>query len=256
MKKESWEVALDKFLIPWKKNKEVSGIIVCGSYITGNPTKHSDVDIYIVLKKECKWEERGNKIVDGILMEYFASPPRQIKKNLESDFKKREQIDAHMIYTGKIILDKEGGLRKLKKLSKKYLNKKFGKMTRYMYELGKYDLFDMSDNLEEVYLRKTPDFNFVYFNFLEDVFSIYSEFLSYYKIKKDNVYRFLTDKENRKKYLISDFPDKVFLRNFVLAIKERNEKKMLRKFVELSKYVQDKMGGFDIDGWKFKSSAE
>ncbi|MCK4650363.1 nucleotidyltransferase domain-containing protein [Candidatus Pacearchaeota archaeon] len=256
MKEEKWEMALNKFIVPWKNNKEVSGIIICGSYITGNPTKHSDIDIYVVLKKGCRWRERGNEIVDGILMEYFANPPEQIEKYLEGDFKKRRQIDAHMFHTGKIILDREGELERLKKLSKKYLNKKFEKITPYMYELGKYDLFDMSDNLEEVYFRKTPDFNFVYFNFLEDAFSIYSEFLRYHQIGENKIYRFLTDKKDRSKYLISDFPDKVFLKNFVLAIKEKNQKKMLRRFVELSKYIQDKMGGFNIDGWKFKSNVE
>jgi len=190
------------------------------------------------------------------LMEYFANPPEQIEKYLESDFKKRRQMDAHMFHTGKIILDKEGEVKRLKKLSKRYLDKKFKKITTYMYELGKYDLFDMSDNLEEVYLRKTLDFNFVYFNFLEDVLAIYSEFLSYYKTGEDNVYRFLTDKKSRKKYLISDFPDKIFLKKFVLAMKEKNKKKMLKRFTELSKYVLDKMGGFDIDGWKYKSNVE
>jgi predicted nucleotidyltransferase len=256
MEKEGWREALDKFLIPWKKNKEVSGIIVCGSYITGNPTKHSDIDIHIVLKKGCKWRERGNKIVDGFLMEYFANPLEQIKKYLESDFKKRRQMDAHMFHTGKTILDKGGDIKKIKEISKKYLNKRFEKITPYMYELGKYDLFDMSDNLREVYLRKNPDFNLVYFNFLKDVLSIYSEFLRYHQIREDNIYRFLTDKKDKKKYLISNFPDKVFLKKFLLAIKGRGKKNMLRRFSKLSKYVLDKMGGFDIDGWKYKSIIE
>ncbi len=256
MKQKSWEMALDKFLVSWERKKEVSGIIICGSYITGNPTKHSDIDIHIVLKKGCKWRERGNKIVDGILMEYFANPPEQIEKYLESDYKKRRQIDAHMFHTGKIVLDKEGEIKRLKKIAKKYLTKKFEKITPYMYELGKYDLFDMSDNLEEVYLRETPDFSFVYFNFLEDAFSIYSEFLRYHQIEENKIYRFLTDKKDKKKYLISDFPDKVFLKKFLLSIKEKNRKKMLGRFLEISKYILNKMGGFEIDGWKYKSDVE
>ena len=39
-------------------------------------------------------------------------------------------------------------------------------------------------------------------------------------------------------------------------MKEKNKKKMLKRFTELSKYVLDKMGGFDIDGWKYKSNVE
>jgi hypothetical protein len=34
MKKQKWEIALEKFLVKRKNKKEVIGAIVCGSYIT------------------------------------------------------------------------------------------------------------------------------------------------------------------------------------------------------------------------------
>jgi predicted nucleotidyltransferase len=254
--KEKWEIALDKFLKNWKDNKEVSGILICGSYITGNPTKNSDIDIQIILKRGTNWRERGNKIVDGILMEYFANPPERIIGYLEDDQKRRRKIEANMLTTGKIVLDKDGEARKLKELAKKYLNKKFDKSSIAKKELNKYHLFDMADNLEEVYRRKTPDFLFVYFNFIKNVFEIYSEFLRYYSISENKMYRFLTDKKDRIKYLIKDFPDKTFVSLFVNAIQESNKNKMLERFNKLVKHVQNKMGGFNINGWKFRSSAK
>jgi predicted nucleotidyltransferase len=254
--KLNWELALDKFLESWKNNKEVTGIIICGSYITGNPTKHSDIDIQIILKRGCKWRERGNKIVDGILMEYFANPPERMNSYFEDDEKRRRKTTAHMIVTGKIYLDKDGEAKKLKILAKKYLDKKFDKMPNFKIELNKYHLFDMADNLEEVFRRNTPDFLFVYYNFLRDIFDVYSEFLGYNSISENKMYRFLTDRKDKIKYHISDFPDKIFVSLFVKAMKEKNKDKMLKIFSKLVKHVQNKMGGFNIDGWRFRSSAK
>ena len=70
---EKWELALKKFLKNWENKKEVVGAIVCGSYITGNPSNHSDIDIHLLLSSKTKWRERGNVIIDGILIEYFAN---------------------------------------------------------------------------------------------------------------------------------------------------------------------------------------
>ncbi|MBT4376854.1 hypothetical protein HOD29_05775 [archaeon] len=80
---KNWEEALDKFLEGWKDKKEVLGINVCGSYVTSNPSKHSDLDVNIVLRDSCKWIERGNKIVDGVLIEYFVNPSWKIKEYMK-----------------------------------------------------------------------------------------------------------------------------------------------------------------------------
>jgi predicted nucleotidyltransferase len=256
MKKQKWEVALDKFLTEWKNNKEVSGIIVWGSYITGNPTKHSDIDIQIILKRGCSWRERGNKIVDGILMEYFANPPERIPKYFEEDYLDRDMVAAHMIFTGKIYLDKYGDAKKLKSLAKRYIYKKFKKDSLSKIELNKYHLWDMIDNLEEVYLRNKIDFDYVYYNMLKEVFNIYCGFLGYPSVRDNKTYRFLTDKEDRIKYNIPDFPDRAFVSKFLNALKTSHKNNMLKNFKQLVKHVQLKMGGFRVDGWKFRSSSK
>jgi predicted nucleotidyltransferase len=253
---EKWEIALDKFLKDWKYNPDVSGIILAGSYVTGNPSKNSDLDIQIILKRGCEWRERGNKIVNGFLMEYFANPPERIIGYLKDDQKRRRKIEAHMLATGKIILDKDGEAKKLKEIAKKYLKKEFDKMQTPKVELNKYHLWDMSDNLEEVYRGALGDFSYVYFTFLKNLINIYSEFLGEPDYHENKTLRFLTNKNDRKKYSIVEFKDRVFSILFVKAIKEKSDKKRLELFNKLAKHVQSKMGGFEIDGWKFRSSAK
>ena len=39
---EEWKIALEEFLKDWMSRNDVVGALVCGSYITGHPSKRSD----------------------------------------------------------------------------------------------------------------------------------------------------------------------------------------------------------------------
>jgi len=71
----NWQLALEKFLKEWKEKDFVEGALLTGSYAIGMETKYSDVDVYIILSDSVEWRERGNKVIDGVLIEYFANPP-------------------------------------------------------------------------------------------------------------------------------------------------------------------------------------
>lgn len=114
----------------------------------------------------------------------------------------------------------------------------------------------MLDNLEEVYERKSSDFEFVYFNSLQQMINFYSEFLGFYRFSPNKMLLFLQDKKDMKKYSIPKFPDQVFAKLFVKAIKEKNKVKKMNLFKQLIQRMQLKMGGFDIDGWKVRSKVK
>lgn len=63
----NWREKLDKFLNDFKYKDDVIGVLACGSYITGKPTSHSDLDVHIILKKDCDYRLRTTKFVDGVL---------------------------------------------------------------------------------------------------------------------------------------------------------------------------------------------
>ncbi len=255
MKTEKWEVALQKFLKKWENKKWVIGALVCGSYITGNPSKHSDVDVHILLDKETSWRERGNEIVDGILIEYFANPTKRYYQYLEEDVKSRRRINAHMLCTGKILFDKTGELKKLVKYSKKYLNQKNSKQNKIQIEIAKYHIWDMCDNLEEVYDANSDEFVFVYYNDLNELFEVYAKYLQFDSFPIHKLKRFLVDDKDKKKYHIANFPDERFIGMIVSAIKLKDDSKMIIEYKAITNYVLQKMGGFNIDGWKVRSPA-
>jgi len=62
-----WKSKLQKFLLEFEHAKDIDGILVCGSYITGSPTNHSDLDVHIILADDVDYRQRGNRIIDGLL---------------------------------------------------------------------------------------------------------------------------------------------------------------------------------------------
>lgn len=104
--KKTWQDTVEEFLIDWQDRDDVEAALVCGSYITGNPTKRSDIDVHITLTENSNWRERGNKIINGYLIEYFVNPPRQIRKYFEDDFQTYRTMSMVQFMTGKVIFDK------------------------------------------------------------------------------------------------------------------------------------------------------
>lgn len=255
-KQEKWGIALEKFLKKWRSKKETIGILVCWSYITGNPSKHSDIDLHIFLDPKTPWRERGNEVVDGILIEYFANPIKTHYKYMEEDYKERSKINAHMLCTGKVLLDKTGWVKKLIKDSQTYLKKKYAKLEKSRIELTKYTLRDMSDSLEELYESWSDDFFFVAHNSLYKLLNQYGKFLQFDSLPIHKVRRFLIDEKDKKKYHIRNFPDKIFVKMFISAISIQNKTTMMKLYKKLTSHVLKEMWGFSIDSWKVRTPAQ
>ena len=67
--KPNWQSALNKFLKDWRDKDFVKAALLTGSYAVGG---------YLMLSDNVDWRERGNLIIDGVLVEYFANPVIQI----------------------------------------------------------------------------------------------------------------------------------------------------------------------------------
>ena len=250
---EDWEKATNKFLEKWKKDPKVIGITICGSYITGNPTKNSDIDIRITFSDNIDYRERGNQIVDGYLMEYMANPISREYKYFEEEYENRGKSTAHMFSTGRVIYDKTGQIKKLVQEAKKWNKKKFKKASKAYINDKCYFLWDNYDNLEEVYDRGLEDFYFVYYNFLNNIFEFYSAYLGHHNARINKNLRLLKNKKDQVKYDIDPFPDDKFTKLFYDSLKIKEDKaKMMKSYKKLNDYVLDKMGFNGIDGWKVR----
>lgn len=248
-----WEKALNNFLESWTRRDEVVGAIVCGSYVTGKPSPHSDIDVHIILSDDVNWRERGNKIVDGYLIEYFANPSKQIKKYFEEDYNSLRPHSMVQFLTGKIIFDNYDEVKKLKNEARIWFDKEFKELNDISVELIKYHLWDTLDNLIDCYEQNRLDFEFVFHNSLKILFEEYSKYLRVEIIPFYQIWRYISDSDFKKKYLTNSFPDENFINKFLDTLNDNEKERKLKLFDELTNHVLDKMGGFNIDGWKMKS---
>ena len=106
---------LNMFLDSYKNINDVVGVLVCGSYVTGHPNKHSDLDVHLILKDGVFYRERGNVIVEGLLIEYFANTKQQILSYFNKDYRSVSLMSQTQFATGMIIRDDLGIVANLKK---------------------------------------------------------------------------------------------------------------------------------------------
>lgn len=253
---EEWKMALEEFLKDWKNRNDVVGALVCGSYITGDPSKRSDIDVHIILSEDVDWRERGNRVMNSFLIEYFANPPKQIRKYFQQDFQNQRTMSMVQFITGKILFDNTGILNELKIEAEHWLNKGYEDLNKTVLEIKKYSLWDSLDNLKDCFEQQRVDFPFVYFNSLANLFSEYCQFLRLESIPYYQVHSYLIEPTYIKKYLKNVFPDSIFKEMFLKALLEVDKQKMVEAYELLVNHVFHQMGGFKIDGWKIKSTVE
>jgi hypothetical protein len=252
-KMQEWEIALNQFLKEWKVRNEVIGAMVCGSYITGSPSKRSDIDVHIILSDDVDWRERGNKISNGYLIEYFANPPKQIRGYFQEDYHDHNTMSMVQFITGKTLFDNNGVIHELKVEAADLINNRQDELDEAEVELKKYTIWDDMDNLKDCFEQQRADFNFTYHNSLFRLVTAYCTFLKLENVPYYQIHSYLSKSAYLHKYLKQSFPDEQFKQIFISAIQEVDRNNMMERYEQLSQHVLDQMGGFDIDGWKLRS---
>lgn len=252
----TWTAALDDFLEQWKHREEVIGVLVCGSYITGNPSNRSDIDVHIITTDECSWRERGNQYSHGFLIEYFVNPPKQIRSYFIDDYDQRSTMSMVQFLTGKILEDKLGIVSELIKEAANWKEKHYAKCDPSLIELKKYHLWDTMDNLLDCYEAGRSDFNMVYYSALHSLYREYCAILAIEEVPYYQLTRYFSDPSYLTKYLKQPFPDPFFSSLYLRAMEMVNKEDMIRTFKELLDHIFEASGGFNIDGWSLRSKLD
>lgn len=249
MSRADWQSALHKFLDPWRQRREVTGALVCGSFVTGDPSPRSDIDLHILLSPRTKWRERGNRFIDGFHIEYFASPPSAFANSFRRNYAENDHATATQLLTGRVLFDHRGDIAKLKRQAKQWLNKPFRRPNRQQTEHVKYALWDQLDNFCDACERQAVDLSYGYFYCLYHLLHEYARYTGDCFSHEFKTHAYLTSDALTRKYLQKPFSDPIFGRSFAAAMVETEPKEMRRRLEALTRYVQRKMGGFEIDGF-------
>lgn len=248
-KNTDWKAAAREYADVWLRSRDVSGVLVCGSYVTGKPSKRSDVDVCVVLRKNAGWRARGNERRGGYLFEYFANPAARVRRYFNEEHAGGEKCTAHMYATGLVMGDKDGEVAKLRREAARWLKKRLKKPSKTFTELAKYQLWDMADSLEDAYEAGASDLPYLCHGSLASMFRLYSRFLGYGGMPQDKVLKILRGGG------AAPFPDRAFAGLFLKAAGAGSDRARISAYRLLTRRVLSKMGGFNIDGWRIKSAA-
>lgn len=249
---EKWQLAIENFLNNYKNEDYFVGAILTGSYATGNQNINSDIDIYIITNNDTTWRERGNKLVDGYLIEYFINPIKKINDYMEKEAKDYHISTTRIFANGKILIDKTGEVATLINQAKDFLNKNFEDLDDYTYKMNCYGVWDGFDELEEKYKRK-EDIDFSYYMFIEQIINSYFQNSKLASVPLNKIEYILKNETYRNRYNVKQLPNKEFID---LLLNCLNEKDYDKKFIcakNIYEYFKDTFNDFDINNFSLKS---
>ena len=250
-----WRKAAEQFLFAWQSLDCVEGALVTGSQVIGTATPESDVDIHIVLSPETTWRERGNQMVGGHLIEYFANPTWRYPLYLEEDLQTPDRAILTQLMTGHILFDKRGEVGKVVAWAEGQRGEtQLLGLDATALEVAKYHLWDALDGLGALYHETSSLFDAAAGQLLGEVMRTYQAYLRVETPAFSKLHKFFTDPTVAAAYRMKPFPDAAFVTLFLAAL-EGDHATRWEALQRLTNYVLEQMGGFNIDGWRLRSPA-
>ena len=245
---------LNLFLADYENKNDVVGVLVCGSYVTGHPNAHSDLDVHLLLRNNVGYRERGNRIVEGLLVEYFANTKQQILAYFKKDYANISPMSQTQFATGEIIVDKTGEIAELKTLATQQLVKKYADLDTTPSQLTLYAIWDSLDDLQSILEEGREDFDFIYYNKLNNLLGVYFKTIKTpYNCK--TIMGHLTSEIVRNKYLLDEIEDEKMAKLIKICVLEKDRNIRMKAFAEIANDLLCK-GGFEIDKFTFKSKED
>lgn len=135
------------------------------------------------------------------------------------------------------------------------LSKDFYDIDVSVSELKKYELWDMLDNLQDMFESGREDFDFIYYVSLDKLISTYMRSIRYpYSIKL--IMGNIVSEVIRNKYLLKKIPD-VKISELILQCITTSEKRLkMECYEQLTKNIFDIFGGFDVSKYLVRSQID
>lgn len=201
------------------ENEHVLGCFFYGSFLTGYYNNNSDIDLHIIFDdSEPERLIRGNKHIDGIRIEYFEKPIKDIYLSIENDFENQNNALLSIVGTSKIIFDKTGDLKQLQQYA----------LEKFLTPLPPLEIEDAREyvsilnnrmeKLKQTYLDDNPYFYHLYHLTIEKIRKFYHRLNGITQIQTSKVYRIYTDEKYRNTFYKDNVPEKEFIDMYLDAI--------------------------------------
>ena len=194
--------------------KEILWIIFYGSSNYKTDTKDSDIDLLIITNDENNY--KGVTYVDNKKIEYFEKNVYDLAQKIEELPSNFDRSLESIFTNGKVIYDKHKTIENLKDLvleNNEYPRKK--KQNKFystsFSELKK--TFFSTD-------KTSPYFNYIYYNFLEEIRKEYHIQNGYSKLPVNKIKKLYENSDYSEKYYCVKLPDVEF-RNLYISLLEK-----------------------------------
>lgn len=237
-----WKLALNEFIQKYLNDEDVEAILLVGSYAVGNQNKYSDIDVYVILNDNVNYRERGNKLVDNYLIEYFVNPIKMVRQYIEEDKRGHGGAVANMLLKGKVLFDKNGIVPILQEEARQAKDIQPAKDPMKYYAC--WHAFDE-------YLAAAYHNELQYYLCLKYLVDCYLANNGYCILPEQKIEKFFKDAKYREQYDIGAFPDNEFNGLVIKCFDypNRHNLQALYNFV-----IED--GKFDINNFVYKSKLE
>lgn len=253
---ENWKVALNKFLEKYVNEEYYEGAIACGSYVSGNNNKYSDIDVHIIFKRGNGWRERGNLFIDGFLIEYFANPVNKYESYMEEELSELGNHTTMMFANGTIIYDRSGEVSKLKNKAIKHKNKKVNEFSEFDILSNKYSCWDRFDELKVAYFEQRDSFYLIYYELYKSLIDLLNKTRRIRELSLTKIDKLIDDRTFRENYKLLEFyndDDSKIIRE---CLNLETKEKMFNKISDFYNYVMEISGGFDINKFVLRSEVK
>lgn len=228
------------------------GAILTGSYATGNNDANSDIDIFIIAKDSINWRERGNKLIDGYLVEYFINPVRQIDKELNESTLDNNMSTVMMFKNSKILYDNFGMVKSLVDKANDKFKQDIDNISDYQYKMNCYSVWNSFDELDSKY-KNNEDIDYSYYIFLNETINAYFRNNRIPLLPINKIEKILMNDDFRKRYQLKKLPNKEFLDLLIKCFKEKDYNKKYFDAKDLYIYFMNNSKNFDINDFAVRS---
>lgn len=134
------------FLIhAFRKDKNILGVMVFGSFAHGKTDASSDVDVFVLSRRPMSLE-RKSFVWNGMPFDVLFDDAKRLEGFLASDRWNVRRPTSHMLAEGKIIFERTPDFRRLQKWAQRNLSTKT-KLTKDDLLMHAYSLHDFLDDL-------------------------------------------------------------------------------------------------------------
>jgi predicted nucleotidyltransferase len=231
---------VDDIVVQYKKDKNVLGVLLCGSIVKNKFDRYSDIDIYILLKKKGKYA-RLNFIKNKIRVDIIVNTTEEARIYLKNDEYNVQRNTSSILAYGKILFQRLKHLENLQYIARKNLKLR----TQYSKEevlMHKYSIDDFWGEIQRDIEKNDViafglDSQFLLNNIIELFLKLHGDFLRQPK-EMSEVFRKL---------------DKTFWKKIESFYAVNDLQKKQKKLAELVRYIYKKSNGGLPHQWVVKN---